>query len=87
VGRPCENFVPEWRELAGNAIYKCGNSSLTRQGDTKKTNGRTDMARILKALFILALLAFAGLVGYAYLGDLTPERSDIRQPVELNVGQ
>lgn len=43
------------------------------------------MARLLKAIFVLVLIAFIGLVGYAYLGDLTPQRSDVRQPVELNV--
>ena len=45
------------------------------------------MFRILKALALLALLGFAGLVVFAYLGDLSPEHRDVNQPVELNVAQ
>ena len=45
------------------------------------------MFRILKVILILALLGFVGLSGYAYLGDMTPQRSDVSEPVELNVGQ
>ncbi|MCT8328866.1 hypothetical protein [Albidovulum sediminis] len=44
------------------------------------------MIRILKVLATLTVLGFAGLVGYAYLGDMSPARQDIREPVELNVG-
>lgn len=44
------------------------------------------MVRILKFLFLLALIAFVGLVGYAYLGNLAPKQSDVTVPVELNVG-
>ncbi len=43
------------------------------------------MLRLIKAIFILALLAFLGLTGYAYLGDMAPQRSEISVPVELNV--
>jgi hypothetical protein len=45
------------------------------------------MLRIFKFFFVLALIAFVGLVGYAYLGNLSPERSDVTVPVELNVGK
>lgn len=45
------------------------------------------MARILKALITLILFAFLGLVAYAYLGDLSPGKTEISQPVELNVDQ
>ncbi|PKP73117.1 MAG: hypothetical protein CVT84_15140 [Alphaproteobacteria bacterium HGW-Alphaproteobacteria-6] len=45
------------------------------------------MVRILKLLVLLGVIAFLGLVGYAYLGDLAPRRGDVRQPVELNVGK
>jgi len=45
------------------------------------------MARLLKALITMVVFALLGLVGYAYLGDLTPVRTEIRQPVDLNVGQ
>lgn len=43
------------------------------------------MARILKGLLYLLIVAFIGLVGYAYLGDLEPEKADVREPVQLDV--
>lgn len=43
------------------------------------------MGRLFKLVFILVVLGFIGLVGYAYLGDLSPVRSDVKQPVTLNV--
>lgn len=43
------------------------------------------MLRILKALIVLAVIGFVGLTGYAYLGDMTPQRTDVSEPVELNV--
>lgn len=43
------------------------------------------MLRILKILIFLGLLGFAGLSGYAYLGDMAPERGEVRTPVDLNV--
>jgi hypothetical protein len=45
------------------------------------------MARLFKALLLFVLIAFLGLVGYAYLGDLAPGQTDVREPVQLNVGQ
>lgn len=44
------------------------------------------MARLFKLVVILGLLGFCGLVGYAYLGDLEPAPSEIRQPVSLDAG-
>ena len=44
------------------------------------------MARLLKALIFLALIGFLGLVGFAYLGDLAPDQTEVRQPVQLDVG-
>lgn len=43
------------------------------------------MLRILKVIFLLAVMGFAGLAGYAYLGDMAPERGEVRTPVELDV--
>lgn len=43
------------------------------------------MVRLLKLLLVLVVLGFIALVGYAYLGDLSPERQDVSEPVILNV--
>lgn len=43
------------------------------------------MGRIIKALLVLAIVGFLGLVGYAYLGDMTPPETPVTQPVTLNV--
>ncbi len=42
------------------------------------------MFRLIKILFYLVILMTFVLVGYAYLGDLTPPRQDVTQPVELD---
>ncbi|MCB2135110.1 MAG: hypothetical protein KDE08_04070 [Rhodobacteraceae bacterium] len=44
------------------------------------------MLRLLKLMILLLFMGFVGLTGYAYLGDMAPERRDISEPVELNVG-
>ena len=43
------------------------------------------MIRLLKALLVLVLVGFLALVGYAYLGDLSPEPQDVSEPVKLDV--
>ncbi|MCV2869953.1 hypothetical protein OEW28_15085 [Defluviimonas sp. WL0002] len=43
------------------------------------------MIRILKFLATLVVLGFVGIVGYAYLGDMSPDRVEVQEPVELNV--
>lgn len=42
------------------------------------------MGRILKMVLVLGLLGFAGLTGYAYLADLSPEQMQVTVPVTLN---
>lgn len=37
--------------------------------------------RLLKVLVVLILAAVIGLVGYAYFGDMAPQRQEIRQPI------
>ncbi|TBN43968.1 hypothetical protein EYE42_02280 [Paracoccus subflavus] len=37
--------------------------------------------RLLKVLVVLILAAVIGLVGYAYLGDMQPVRSEVRSPI------
>lgn len=40
--------------------------------------------RLVKLLFFLAILGFIVLVGYAYIGDLSPDIQDRTQPVSLD---
>lgn len=47
---------------------------------------RDRMLRFLKGLIVLGVVAIAALAVYAYLGDMAPDRTNISQPVELNVG-
>lgn len=42
------------------------------------------MLRLLKILFTLVVLIAAAVVGYAYLGDLSPEQQDVSEPVSLD---
>jgi len=42
------------------------------------------MGRLIKLAFVLVILGFAGLTGYAYLVDLAPEPHEITLPVTLN---
>lgn len=42
------------------------------------------MGRIIKAVFVLVVLGFLGLTGYAYLGNLSPVQSERTQPVTLD---
>ncbi len=49
------------------------------------------MGRLLKWLFYLIILGFLALLAYAYVGplfdkDFSPEREEIRIPVELDAG-
>lgn len=41
------------------------------------------MGRLIKFLIVLILLGFAGLVVYAYVADLSPERHDVQIPVSI----
>jgi hypothetical protein len=42
------------------------------------------MVRLFKFLFFLLILLALGVVGFAYLGDLDPEREDLSIPVEID---
>lgn len=44
------------------------------------------MIRLMKFLGFLIVITTIGLIGYAYLGDLTPEQEDRNLPVELDAG-
>lgn len=42
------------------------------------------MLRLLKILFLLLVLVGAAVLGYAYLGDLTPTQTEVSEPVILD---
>ncbi len=42
------------------------------------------MFRLLKLIFVLGVLIAAAVLGYAYLGDLSPEQDEISAPVTLD---
>ena len=46
--------------------------------------GISGMGRLIKVVFLLAVLGFAGLVVYSYLADLTPGASEVKVPVILD---
>lgn len=37
--------------------------------------------RLIKVILVLAILGFAGLVGFAYFGDMTPPPQDLSTPL------
>lgn len=43
------------------------------------------MSRLLRLLLIMAALAAAALVAFAYLGDLDPQVEEVSVPVEIDV--
>ena len=43
--------------------------------------------RLFKTIVFLGVIAFIGLTGYAYFGDLSPEQAEVMKPVILNVDQ
>lgn len=43
------------------------------------------MFGLLKFLILLGLVAFLGVAGFAYLGDLSPSRTERSVPVTLDV--
>ena len=42
------------------------------------------MLRLLKILLVLVVLIAAAVVGYAYIGDLSPKQEDVSAPVTLD---
>ena len=49
-----------------------------------EAEGFVRMLRLLKILFTLAVLVGTAVLGYAYLGDLSPQQTDVSQPVVLD---
>jgi hypothetical protein len=72
--RPCwpQGPVGAQDDRTGQSVRRNG----TRKGKT--------MGRVFKALVFLVIIGFIGLTAYAYLGDLAPVQSEVKQPVVLN---
>ena len=58
----------------------------TASGGVARGKGKT-MGRVIRAVLFLGVIAFLALIGYAYLGDLSPDQADVVKPVILNVDQ
>ena len=43
------------------------------------------IGKVFKLVLFLAIVGFVALVGFAYFGDLSPERVEQRTPVTLDV--
>lgn len=41
------------------------------------------MFRLLKLVLVLVVMLTALVVGYAYLGDLSPDQTEVSEPVDL----
>ncbi len=41
--------------------------------------------RIFKVLLFFLVMGFVGLTGYAYFGNLSPDQTELREPVKLDV--
>jgi hypothetical protein len=74
------------RDPAATAVQavRGGKKRRTDEAVRKKTRKGNHMARIIKALLLLVMLGFVGLIAYAYLGDLTPVQGEVKKPVVLN---
>lgn len=70
----------QWSDLTKNAIYKLDQARM------RITNRRqTILGRIFKTLVFLILAGICAVIGYAYLGDLKPDRMEVNQPITLDV--
>jgi hypothetical protein len=49
-----------------------------------KRRGKAMGRFLVKLLVFLVVVGAAGLVGYAYLGDISPSQTDVIEPVNLN---
>ena len=43
------------------------------------------MGKLFKLVLFLIVVSIVAIIGFAYLGDLSPQQTDIRQPVTLDV--
>ena len=53
-------------------------------GTTGRIERQDSMGRLIKAVAVLVLLGFVGLVAYAYLAVLSPDAAQVTLPVTLH---
>lgn len=77
------------REPAATAVQAVRGGKKHRADEAVRKNTRKGdhMGRIIKALLLLVILGFLGLIAYAYLGDMTPVQGEVKKPVVLNANQ
>ena len=56
----------------------------SRLNTVRAGNKGRQMLRLFRVIFVLFVLLAGLVVGYAYLGDLSPDRQDVSVPVELD---
>jgi len=72
----------EWRELCWMKSYML--LQISRKRPRLGSKHGDVMVRLVKFLLILVLLVALVVVGYAYLGDLTPTTTEVDEPIELD---
>jgi hypothetical protein len=72
------------RHPMGDAPRQLARKTTTNAGATGNGKGRLGMGQLIKALALLVILAFVGLVAYAYIADLSPRQGEVTVPVTLD---
>ena len=67
----------------GISACECAGKRRQDAPQGREIQGKT-MGRLIKVVFVLAILGFAALVGYAYLGVQTPPQNEVTKPVVLD---
>ena len=68
--------------VRGAAQHQCLGVQYLHTG-RDRMRGKS-MGRLIKAAFLLVILGFIALTGYAYLADFSPAQGDVTMPVVLN---
>ena len=51
----------------------------------QNAGGMAMVARLLKFLLVIIILAALAVIGYAYLGDLSPQQQELKEQVTIEV--
>ncbi len=50
-----------------------------------RQKGNAMMGKLFKLVLFLIVMGFVGLVGFAYIGDLSPDSTNVKKPVLIDV--